>query len=80
MESYGGELLANFAWGTDQRWNAEWKSAHYPVSQWSSEWVESFHIWALDWSEEQMTISLDDAVLNTLNLNNVRNGSARCAG
>lgn len=80
MENYGGDILANFAWGTNQRWNARWDSTHYPVSQWDPNWTEDFHTWILDWTENQMTIRLDDVILNTIDLNTTTNGSANCAG
>ena len=80
MENYGGKILANFAWGTNQRWNAQWNSSHHPVSQWEEGWTDDFHIWTLDWTEDQMTIRLDDVVLNTMDLRTVSNGSAKCAG
>jgi beta-glucanase (GH16 family) len=80
MENYGGDILANFAWGTNQRWNAQWDSSHHPVSQWGEGWTDEFHLWALDWSEDQMTITLDGVVLNTVDLNITSNGSSSCAG
>ena len=80
MENYGGDILANFAWGTNQRWNAQWDSSRHPVANMSPGWVEDFHLWALDWDESQMTISLDGVTLNSINLDSVSNGSANCQG
>ncbi|MAD60286.1 MAG: hypothetical protein CMH49_02070 [Myxococcales bacterium] len=80
MENYGGDILANFAWGTNRRWNAQWDSSHHPVSARDEAWVNEFHLWVLDWTEDRMTISLDDEVLNSIDLNTVSNGSSNCAG
>jgi len=80
MENYGGDILANFAWGTNRRWNAQWDSSHTPVPTLGEGWTDDFHIWALHWTEGQMVITLDDAVLNTVDLNTTTNGSAACEG
>ena len=80
MENYGGDILANFAWGTNQRWNARWDSSRHPVERFGPGWTNDFHIWTLDWTEERMTISLDGEILNDVNLDEVANGSAACAG
>lgn len=80
MENYGGDILANFAWGTNQRWNAQWDSSRHPVSAWGVDWVNDFHLWALDWTEDRMTITLDNEILNSIDLNSVSNGSSNCEG
>jgi len=80
MENYAGNLLANFAWGTDRRWTPRWESSRTPVSSLEPGFTESFHIWELEWSESRMAILLDGVVLNTLDLDGVTNGSAACAG
>ena len=80
MENYGGDILANFAWGTDTRWSPNWDSSHWPVEDMGEGWVDEFHIWELDWTEDAMTILLDGTILNTVNLNDTVNGSVVCAG
>ena len=80
MENYGGNILANFAWGTDTRWSPNWDSSHWPVEDMGEGWVDAFHIWELDWTEDAMTILLDGTILNTVDLNDTVNGSAACAG
>ena len=80
MENYGGKILANFAWGTDTRWKAKWDGSSRQVSSFPSGWVNDFHTWTLDWDEDQMTIYVDDVWLNTVDLSNTINGSARCPG
>lgn len=80
MENYDGKILANFAWGTDRRWTAEWNSTRRPVAQFGAGWTDDFHVWVLDWTEDRMTITLDGEVLNTMDLNTTFNGSAACQG
>ena len=80
MENYDQKILANFAWGTDRRWNAQWDSTRRPVADFGAGWTDDFHVWALDWTEDRMTITLDGEVLNTVDLNTTINGSAACQG
>jgi beta-glucanase (GH16 family) len=80
MENYGGDILANFAWGTDHRWSPEWDSSHWPVTDFGTGWTDDFHLWELQWTETQMIIRLDGTVLNTVTLSDTINGSAACAG
>ena len=80
MENYGGNLLANFAWGTNRRWTPRWESSRTPVSSFDAGFVDEFHIWELDWTERRMAILLDGRELNSVDLDGVVNGSAACAG
>ena len=80
MENYDNTILANFAWGTNRRWQPEWDVVRKPIQDYDNEWTERFHIWELHWTENQMQISLDGELLNTVDLNRTINGSAACAG
>ena len=80
MENYGGDILANFAWGTDARWTPSWDSSHWPVADFGPGWADDFHIWEWEWNAERMVIRLDGAVLNDASLTSTINGSAACAG
>ena len=80
MENYGGDILANFAWGTDTRWSAQWDSSHWPVTGFGDGWTDTFHIWEMQWAADRMTILLDGQVLNEVSLGETINGSANCAG
>lgn len=84
MENYGGNILANFAWGTNTRWNAKWDSVKLNtlntfVSK-DPDWLNKFHIWTLDWDANKMSIYLDDILLNEVNLSTTINGTANCSG
>ena len=80
MENYGGNILANFAWGTDTMWTPFWDATQWPVADFGPGWTDSFHIWELQWTDTQMTILLDGEVLNDVDLSTTINGSAECAG
>ena len=80
MENYGGDILANFAWGTNTRWKPKWDSSHWPVSDFGPGWIDEFHIWEWEWTDEHMIIRLDGVVLNDVSLASTINGSAACAG
>ncbi len=80
MENYGGDILANFAWGTNRRWRPEWDSSHWPVADLGAGWTDAFHIWELEWTEDRMVIRLDGVVLNDVPLSSTINGSAACPG
>jgi len=84
MENYGGNVLANFAWGTNTRWTAKWDSVKLNtintfVSK-DPDWLSKFHIWTLDWNENRMSIYVDDVLLNEVDLNTTLNGTANCSG
>ena len=80
MENYGGDILANFAWGTQTPWQPTWDASHWPVAEFDPDWAERFHIWELDWTAERMVIRLDGVVLNEVALAGTINGSAACEG
>jgi len=80
MENYGGNILANFAWGTNTKWSPVWDSSKWPVADFGPEWTDSFHIWELQWTDTTMTILLDGQVLNDVDLTQTINGSAECEG
>lgn len=50
MEYYRGMLLANIAFGTNERYKAHWFSKTKPVD---SLWASGFHAWRMDWDEKQ---------------------------
>ena len=80
MENYGGNILANFAWGTNTRWGPIWDSSSRSVSSLGLNWTDDFHIWELNWDEDRMSIYLDGQLLNDRPLGNTTNGSAACEG
>lgn len=71
-------ILANAAWGTEQRYNAKWKSQAIPFTHFTDkdpEWASKFHVWRMDWDEEAIKLYLDDELLNEIPLSETINGS-----
>lgn len=70
-------ILANAAWGTDQRWVAKWNSKAIPFSHFlakNPDWASEFHVWRMDWDKKAVRLYLDDELLNEILLNNTYNG------
>ena len=82
MEYYriGGvpHILANAAWGNDRKYDAVWNSTKIPYSHFTDKdslWAEKFHVWRMDWDENNIRIFLDDELLNDIPLSTTINGS-----
>lgn len=73
MEFYGGYLLANAAWGTDEQWTPEWNDSKLPISELGEGWSDEFHIWRMDWDDEFIRIYVDDILLNEIDLSKTIN-------
>ena len=70
MEYYDGNILANACWGTQKRYEPKWDSVKVPLGDLGDPqtWDQEFHIWRMDWDEQSIVLSLDDRVLNTIDL------------
>jgi beta-glucanase (GH16 family) len=76
MEYYRGMLLANVAWGGAQG-RAVWDDTRTPLdSLGGAAWAREFHVWRMDWDENEIRLSVDGRVLNTTDLRQTFNGDA----
>lgn len=69
-------ILANFAHGTDRRWNAAWNSKAIPFEHFLEQdpyFCDKFHVWRMDWDEESISIFLDDELLNQTKIKDTQN-------
>ena len=74
MEYYKGDVLANFAWGTEQRWKAKWDAVKTPVSELGgADWSKEFHVWRMDWTRDNVRLYVDDRLLNEIKVRDARN-------
>lgn len=75
LEYYDDSILANFAWAAPSG-KAHWKSSKLPMAEISDdpEWAGRFHIWTMDWTQDEIVLSLDGRLLNRVALAAVRNG------
>lgn len=71
-------ILANVAWGNDQRYRAVWNSKRIPYAHFTQrdpDWALRFHVWRMDWDETAIRLYLDDELLNEVSLSSTVNGS-----
>lgn len=76
MEYYNSGLLANLAWGGKTPGSAVWNSRTKPLKTFDADWPNQFHVWAMDWDQNQMVLSCDGQALNTQDVTKTRNGDA----
>ena len=77
MEFYRGQLLANFVWGTNQRWNGQWNAKAKPIADFADpDWANQFHVWAMDWDRDKIVLSVDGEITNAQKLSETVNGDA----
>ena len=62
MEYYKGNTLLNIMYG-DKEGKQHWHSTRLAVTD---HWAESFHVWAMDWNKNNITLSLDGIEMTTL--------------
>jgi beta-glucanase (GH16 family) len=68
MEFYGGNLLANVAWGGATRGRAIWDDVRKPVASLGPGWSDTFHVWRMLWDERTIRLSVDDVWLNDVDV------------
>jgi beta-glucanase (GH16 family) len=73
MEFYQGKVLANVACGTSTRYSAKWDSQTKQISTLGANWASEFHLWRMDWDDQQIVLYLDDQELNTSSLQSMLN-------
>jgi beta-glucanase (GH16 family) len=69
-------ILANFAWGTNQRNVGKWDDLKKPFSDFTADdpgWAKKFHLWRMDWNKDSISLFLDDRLLNSVLLKNTAN-------
>lgn len=73
MEYYRGTLLANAAWSSG-RFRVAWDASRTPIAELGGQdWAQQFHVWRMDWNAEQIAISVDDRLLNEIDLSATHN-------
>ena len=77
MEFYQSKLLANVACGTDTRWQAKWDSATKSLSSLGANWTSMFHLWTMDWDDQNIVLSVDGQQLNTSSLSSMLNSDGK---
>jgi beta-glucanase (GH16 family) len=73
MEYYQNKVLANVACGTSTRYQAKWDSATKQLSTLGADWTSQFHVWTMDWDDQNIVLSLDGQQMNTSALSSMLN-------
>lgn len=74
MEYYRGMLLANVAWASAEPGRARWADTRHPIAELGgSDWADEFHVWRMDWNEDEIRLYVDDSLLNTVDLDETFN-------
>ena len=64
-------ILANVAWGAESGRSSEWDTSVKPIQEFlddDPDWVRKYHIWAMEWNPEKISLYLDGKLLNETNL------------
>ncbi len=74
LEFYQGALHANFVVGTNTQWEGNWDTVSTNLSSFGVEdWDEGFHVYRMDWDDEQISLYVDGQKLNDMSLDGLRN-------
>jgi beta-glucanase (GH16 family) len=76
MEYYDGVLLANLCWQGRNRVPA-WDDTRHPLTKWKPNWADDFHVWQLDWTPQEVKITMDGQDLNETDLSEAVNQGRR---
>ncbi|HEY3255122.1 MAG TPA: glycoside hydrolase family 16 protein, partial [Polyangiaceae bacterium] len=77
MEFYQSKLLANVACGTATQWQAKWDSSTKSLSSLGANWAAQFHVWTMDWDDQNIVLSADGQQLNTSSLSSMLNADGK---
>jgi len=74
MEYYRGSLLANIACLNSNGYSAKWYGKKYPTdSLGGAVWASKFHTWRMDWTETEISLFVDDQLLNRVDVDSLYN-------
>ncbi len=74
MEYYRGSLLANIACLNSNGYSAKWYGKKYPTdSLGGAAWASKFHVWRMDWTESEISLFVDDQLLNRVDVDSLFN-------
>lgn len=63
-------------------WATTWNSTFTPVTYFTDkdpEWIKKYHVWRMDWDEEEIKLYLDDELRNSIKIKEFRNGDGSIA-
>ena len=81
FEYYKETVLANFCWaGAGGQWSPEWNTVRTPIGDYRKddpEWADKFHVYAMDWDENRIVLSVDGVAVNDSSIAEVKNARFR---
>ena len=81
FEYYRGIVLANFCWSSEKgQWTPEWRSVKTQIDQYTHadpDWADKFHVYAMDWDENRIVLSVDGVAVNDSSIADVKNARFR---
>ena len=81
FEYYKELVLANFCWSAAEgQWSPEWNTVRVPLGNYRKddpEWADKFHVYAMDWDENRIVLSVDGRAVNDSSVAEVRNARFR---
>ena len=61
-------ILANYCWSSPWgQWTGKWDGSQTKLTHFTGkdpDWTAKYHVWRMDWTEEKVSIYLDDELLN----------------
>ena len=77
FEYYKELVLANFCWSSNKgQWSPEWSTVRVPLGNYRKddpEWADKFHVYAMDWDENRIVLSVDGRAVNDSSIAEVKN-------
>ncbi len=81
FEYYKELVLANFCWSSEKgQWSPEWSTVRVPLGKYQKDdpdWADKFHVYAMDWDENRIVLSVDGVAVNDSSIAEVKNARYR---
>lgn len=78
-------LTANFCvspYDSKDQWATTWNSTFTPLTYYTAkdpEWIKKYHVWRMDWDDEEIKLYVDDELRNSIKIKEFRNGDGSIA-
>lgn len=70
-------VVANVIHGNDQKYKGVRNGVVVPVTKFQAKdpnWENQFHVWTMDWDENQIVIKIDGEIIKSVDITNLKNG------
>lgn len=66
MEYYDRSILANAAYAPGGGWKPTWDESKTSIAKFGPQWGDHWHIWRMLWTKHEISLSVDEYLLNTI--------------